>query len=291
MKNDKLYSRIIAGTMTWGQWGKQFKQKEITDLIQYCLELGITTFDHADIYGDYTTEEDFGNGFSSSGIKREQVQFISKCGIRFHTDKFPTPVKHYNYSKSHIISSVEQSLKNLQTEYLDVLLLHRPSPLLNPEVVAEAIMKLMQNGKIKEFGVSNFTPSQIKILESAIPVKSNQIEFSLTSNEVMYDGSLDDCLVNQRWAMSWSPLGSYFRNDDEQIKRIQKAIQPMTEKYNATVDQLLLAWVLKHPSTVYPVVGTTTKERLKVSFEALKIELELEDWFILLEASRGHEIA
>lgn len=290
MKNGLKYSRIIAGTMTWGRWGKQFNQKEVSELIQYCFELGITTFDHADIYGNYTTEKDFGNGFSHSRIDRESVQFISKCGIQFKTDTRPNRVKHYDYSKSYIISSVEQSLKNLQTDYLDMLLLHRPSPLLHPEEVAEAITKLKDQGKIKEFGVSNFTPSQIKVLETAIPIKSNQIEFSLTSNDAMYNGMLDDCLAQKRFAMSWSPLGSYFKMDDDQVARIKKLMQFLMDKYKATADQLLLAWVMKHPSKIHPVIGTTTKKRLQAALEAMSIEMELQDWFLLLQASQGHEV-
>jgi predicted oxidoreductase len=290
MEKEQIYSRVIAGTMTWGRWGKQFNQAEISGLVKYCYELGITTFDHADIYGDYTTEEDFGRGFKGSGVDRSSVQFISKCGIQFKTDTRPNRVKHYDYSKNHIIASVERSLKNLKTDYLDMLLLHRPSPLLHPEEVAEAVTKLSRQGKIKQFGVSNFKPSQIKVLETAIPVKSNQVEYSLTSNEMMYKGVLDDCLAHDRCAMSWSPLGSYFRVDDDQVLRIKKLMTNLTEKYNATADQLLLAWVMKHPSKVYPVVGTTTKERLKAAIEAIKIELELQDWFLLLEASKGNEV-
>lgn len=291
MADNKNYSKIIAGTMTWGRWGKQFEKEEISELIKHCFDSGITTFDHADIYGDYTTEKDFGNGFSLTNIDREKVQFISKCGIQFTTKNRPVDVKHYDYSKKHIISSVEQSLKNLQTEYLDMLLLHRPSPLLNPFEVAEAITKLKDEGKIKEFGVSNFTPSQIAVLESALPVQSNQVEFSLTSYELMYEGTIDDCMAKQRMAMSWSPLGSYFKIKNDQIKRIQKVLEPMSEKYNVSTDQLLLAWVLKHPANVHPVIGTTLKDRISLSLEAMNINLKLQDWFILLQASRGHEIA
>ncbi len=291
MADKKIYSKIIAGTMTWGRWGKQFKKEEICALIQHCFDSGITTFDHADIYGDYTTEKDFGNGFSLTNIDREKLQFISKCGIQFTAENRPVDVKHYDYSKKHIISSVEQSLKNLQTEYLDMLLLHRPSPLLNPFEVAEAVMQLKEKGKIKQFGVSNFTPSQIAVLESAIGVQSNQVEFSLTANDVLYDGTIDDCIAKSRMAMSWSPLGSYFKIKNDQIKRIQKVIEPLNKKYNTSTDQLLLAWVLKHPANVHAVIGTTVKERVSLSVAAMNIDLELQDWFILLQASHGYEVA
>jgi predicted oxidoreductase len=185
---------------------------------------------------------------------------------------------------------VEQSLKNLGTDYLDLLLLHRPSPLLEPDEISEAIAQLTKEGKIKNFGISNFTASQIAMLETTVSVTANQFEFSLTANDVMYDGTLDDCKFKKRMAMSWSPLGSYFKEDNPQIKRIQKVIHPLMEKYDASEDQLLLAWILKHPAKVYPVVGTATKSRLKDALKATEIELELQDWFRLLEASQGHEV-
>ena len=290
MQNKNTFSKIIAGAMTWGSWGKNLTQPEMTELMQYYVEEGVSTFDHADIYGDYSTEVAFGKAFAESELKRDEIQFISKCGIQLINDSRESNVKHYNYSKDYIIWSVEQSLKNLKTDYLDLFLLHRPSPLMQPESIAEAIAKLLKEGKIKSFGVSNFNPSQIALLETVLPVEGNQVEFSLTANEVMYNGSLDDCLSRKRMAMSWSPLGTYFRENNPQTKRIKKALEPMLSKYNATADQLLLAWVLKHPSGIYPVVGTTSKKRLKASFAAVQIELELQDWFILLEASKGNEV-
>lgn len=290
MQKNTFYSNIIAGTMTWGSWGKRFSKMEMADVMNHCLEIGITTFDHADIYGDYTTEADFGKAFSESGISRESIQLISKCGIQFDTKGRKNRAKHYEYSKEYIIRSVERSLKNLNTDYLDMLLLHRPSPLMHPEEIGEAILKLQKEGKVKDFGVSNFTSSQIALLESAIPVAGNQVEFSLTQNDVMYDGTLDDCVANNRIAMCWSPLGSYFREDNETSERIKKSVESMLLKYSATADQLLLAWVLKHPSKMFPVVGTTTKSRLIAAIEAAKINLELQDWFLLLEAANAFEV-
>ncbi|SEB58303.1 Predicted oxidoreductase [Maribacter dokdonensis] len=285
------YSRIIAGTMTWGKWGKQLSTAEMIALMNHCVENKITTFDHADIYGDCTNEEDFGKAFSKSSIKREDVQLISKCGIQFNVKERSNRVKHYDYNASYIISSVERSLKMLQTDYLDLLLLHRPSPLMDPSEIAEAIDKLKIEGKIKQFGVSNFSPSQIQLIEKEIQVEANQVEFSLSSNKVMNDGTLDDCVTFDRLAMSWSPLGSYFREDSKANLRIKTVLADLTKKYGATEDQLLLAWILKHPSTVHPVVGTATPQRLKLAMDAVDIDMELQDWFILLEANEGHEVA
>ena len=290
MAKHASYSRIIAGTMTWGSWGKQLSKTEMADLMHHCIESGITTFDHADIYGGYTNETDFGTAFSESGISREAIQLITKCGIQYVCEARDNKIKHYEYSKDYIVWSAEQSLKKLNTDYLDFFLLHRPSPLMHPEEIAEAIGQLQDQGKIKRFGVSNFTPPQIAMLETAIPVAANQVEFSLTADSVMYDGTLDDIITGKRMAMSWSPLGSYFREDNDQVRRIKKVLEPMKPKYSATEDQLLLAWVVRHPAKVYPVVGTTTKSRLTDAMTATKINLELEDWFVLLEAGQGHKV-
>ncbi len=285
------FSKITAGTMTWGQWGKKLSKQEMIDLMHHCLENNIHTFDHADIYGDYSTEADFGNAFAESGIKRSQIELVSKCGIQYIGNSRPDlKVKHYNYTKEYIIWSAENSLKHLKTDYLDLLLLHRPSPLLQPEVVAEAITTLKKEGKIKSFGVSNFTPSQTDLLNKYVGVKVNQIEFSLTQHTAMHDGTLDHMMLNNIQPMSWSPLGYVFKEDTEQTRRIHKQLGALLDKYNATEDQLLLAWILKHPSNIIPVVGTTTKQRLKDAYAATKINLELEDWFLILVACQGHKV-
>ncbi|WP_273289271.1 aldo/keto reductase [Winogradskyella sp.] len=284
------YSRLIAGTMTWGSWGKQLSKKEMDALMHHCITNNITTFDHADIYGAYTTEADFGKAFIDSGIKREDIQLISKCGIQYLSDNRNNKVKHYDYSKEYIIWSVEESLKNLQTEYLDLLLLHRPSPLMVAEEIAEAITILKKDGKIRDFGVSNFSPSQMDMVSLRIDIDVNQIEFSLTEHSAMHNGTLDYMTTCGIKLMAWSPLGSVFREDNEQTRRIHKQLGELMDKYNATEDQLLLAWIMKHPAGIHPVVGTTNKKRLTQAVEASKIELELEDWFLILVASQGHKV-
>ncbi|MBT8284648.1 MAG: aldo/keto reductase [Flavobacteriaceae bacterium] len=290
MKSTNKFSRIIAGTMTWGSWGKQLSKSEMVSLMNHCLKAGITSFDHADIYGGYGNEEEFGNAFAESGIARKDIQLISKCGIQYMCDARDNKVKHYNYATDYIIWSAERSLEKLTTEYLDLFLLHRPSPLMDPEPVAKAIEQLLSSGKIRSFGVSNFTPSQIAMLETAIPVQANQVECSLTADGVMYDGTLDDCISRKRMAMAWSPLGSYFREDNEKTKRIREVLLPMKKKYNASEDQLILAWLMKHPAHIHPVVGTSNANRLEDSMKAVNVEMELEDWFLLLEASQGHKV-
>lgn len=284
------YSTIIAGTMTWGQWGKQLSTKGMINLLHHCLETGITTFDHADIYGDYTTEAEFGKAFSESRISRGSIQLITKCGIQ-HTGKSRSNrIKHYNYSKEYIIWSVEESLKNLKTDYLDLLLLHRPSPLMRADEISEAIHTLQKEGKVIDFGVSNFTPSQVELINSKIPVSVNQIEFSITAFEAMHNGVLDQMLSSNIEPMAWSPLGHYYKEITAQSVRIKEVLLNLKEKYNASETQLLLAWILKHPSGIKPVIGTTNKDRIIESFNATKIDLELEDWFEILVASQGHKV-
>ncbi|NNK11580.1 MAG: aldo/keto reductase [Flavobacteriaceae bacterium] len=290
MKSALKFSRIIAGTMTWGSWGKRLSKNEMVSLMNHCLETGITTFDHADIYGGYGNEEEFGNAFAESGIARKDIQLVSKCGIQYICDARDNKVKHYNYSSDYIIWSAERSLEKLCTEYLDLFLLHRPSPLMDPEPIAKAVDQLLSSGKIKAFGVSNFTPPQIAMLETAIPVQANQVECSLTADGVMYDGTLDDCIAHKRLSMAWSPLGAYFREDNDRTKRIREALIPMKQKYNASEDQLILAWLMTHPAGIHPVVGTSNASRLSDSVEAAELNMELEDWFILLHASQGHEV-
>ncbi len=276
--------------MTWGNWGKQISKKDMEALVHHCISNKITTFDHADIYGAYTTEADFGKAFIDSSIKREDIQLISKCGVQLQSDNRTNKVKHYNYSKEHIIWSVEESLKHLNTDYLDLLLLHRPSPLMVAEEIAEAITILKKDGKIRDFGVSNFTPSQMEMIGLRMDIDVNQIEFSLTQHSAMHDGTLDYIKTCGIKPMAWSPLGSVFREDNEQTRRIHKQLGELKDKYNATEDQLLLAWILKHPSGIHPVVGTTNKDRLKQAAEAAKIDLELEDWFLILVASQGNKL-
>jgi predicted oxidoreductase len=284
------FSKIIAGTMTWGYWGKNLDKNHMIELMNSCIETGITTFDHADIYGGYTTESAFGNAFSESQIDRKKIQLISKCGIQLPSENRSTKIHHYNYSKSHIIWSAEQSLKNLKTDYLDVLLLHRPSPLMQVDEIAEAIEKLKTEGKILDFGVSNFTPSQTDLIQTKTEINYNQIEFSVTHFEAMLNGSLDYMQANGIQPMCWSPLGTVFKKIDEKSVRVKKLATKLSLKYNVGIDVLLLAWILKHPSGILPVFGTADKTRIANLMKATEVELELEDWFALWTESAGNPI-
>ena len=283
-------SEIIIGCMLWGHWGKNMTQKEQIALLEFCFENGNTTFDHADIYGDYTTEAGFGNALSLSGIKRQDIQLISKCGIQLISKNRPNKVKHYNYSKAYIIQSAEASLQNLKTDYLDLFLLHRPSPLMDPEIIADAINTLQQSGKILNFGVSNFSASQTALIAKYVTVNANQIEFSLTKPNAMQDGTLDYMMLHNIETLAWSPLGLYFKSQSLQIERLKKVTKQLSKKYEVAEEVILLSWILKHPAKIKPVIGTTVKQRVINATQAAALHLELEDWFWLLEASQGQEV-
>jgi predicted oxidoreductase len=199
-------------------------------------------------------------------------------------------IKHYEYSKEYIIWSVEASLKNLQTDYLDLLLLHRPSPLMQADEIAEAVTKLKSEGKIIDFGVSNFTASQTELIRQKIEIRFNQIQFSATNFEPMIDGSLDYMQINTIQPMSWNPLGTVFREDNEQTRRLKKLLASLVSKYHFGADTLLLAWILHHPAKVIPVAGTVNVARIQQLMKATQLELEKEDWFAIWTESRGNKV-
>ena len=230
---------------------------------------------------------EFGKAFSQSNVNREKVQFITKCGIQLPSQANPLRVKHYDYSGDHIRMSVENSLRNLHTDYIDLLLIHRPSPLMEVEVISKEYKKIQKEGKVKYFGVSNFNSYQMQLLQKEISVTWNQIQCSLTHETPMFDGTLDYMKVHEIGVMAWNPLGLYFKEDSPQKKRIKKILVPLCEKYDCSDDQFLLAWLLQHPSKIHPVIGTKSIARLKKSIMATKINLDLTDWFLMLEASIG----
>lgn len=283
-------SPIIAGAMNWGIWDKNLNTKEMENMIHLCVENKITTFDHADIYGDYTTEADFGKALVSSKIDRTKIQLISKCGIQMVTKNRNNSIKHYEYSKEYITWSVENSLKNLATDYLDVLLLHRPSPLMQADEIAEAVAKLKAEGKIIDFGLSNFTASQTELIRQKTKVCFNQIQFSATHHEAMLDGSLDYMQTHGIRPMSWNPLGSVFREDNEQTRRMKKLLAQLVAKYGVGSDTILLSWILQHPAQVIPIAGTVNVARIQALMKVTELPLEKEDWFAIWSGSMGKNV-
>ena len=283
-------SPIIAGTMNWGVWDKNLNTSEMANLIHVCLENKITTFDHADIYGGYTTEAQFGKALTESKINREKIQLVSKCGIQHISENRKNKIKHYDYSKDYIIWSVENSLKNLHSDYLDVLLLHRPSPLMNADEIAEAVEKLKTDGKILDFGLSNFTPSQTDLIRSKTEVSYNQVQFSATDFKAMLDGSLDHMQVNNIRPMAWNPLGTVFRENTDQTKRLKTLLADLVSKYHVGSDTILLAWILQHPAKIIPIAGTVNVARLQQLYKATEFKLEQEEWFAIWTESMGNKV-
>ncbi|SFI64407.1 Predicted oxidoreductase [Kaistella treverensis] len=284
------FSPIIIGTMRWGIWGANHSTRDVQNLIETSLAENLTTFDHADIYGDYTTEKLFGEAFSEMKIDRDTVQFISKCGIEMPCKNRDFRLKSYNYSKEHILKSIDNSLENLKTDFLDVLLLHRPSPLMNPTEIAEAFSILREEKKVKHFGVSNFSPSQFDLINDAFPLITNQVEISINETKAFCDGTLDQMMLKNLQPMAWSVLGNFFTGKTDQNLRIKKVLSQLCEKYNAEENQILLAFILKHPARILPVIGSSRAEKIVELKESLDLELSREDWFWLLEASTGKEV-
>ena len=282
-------SRIVAGTMNWGIWDKNLSASQMEHMIHICFENQITSFDHADIYGNYTTEADFGKAFGQCKIDRNKIQFISKCGIQ-HVNGRNNTIKHYEYSKDYIIWSVENSLKNLHTDYLDVFLLHRPSPLMQADEIALAVEKLKTSGKIRSFGVSNFTPSQTELLRQKTEIGFNQIQFSATNHEAMIDGSLDYMQLHGIQPMAWNPLGVVFRENTEQTQRLKLLFSKLIEKYHVGSDLILLAWILQHPANILPVAGTINVSRIQQLMKAKSLVLEAQDWFAIWTESMGNKV-
>ena len=285
------FSKIIIGVMRWGIWGANHSEKEIQKLIETALEENLYTFDHADIYGGYNTEALFGRAFSEMKIEREKIQLVTKCGICNPSEKKNFPLKYYNYSKEYIINQVDESLQNLKTDYIDLLLLHRPSPLMNPEEIAAAFGILRSSGKVRNFGVSNFTTSQFDLISKYFPqLVTNQVEISLTETKTFYDGTIDQMMLKKLKPMAYSVLGSYFSEDSERTARIKAVFDELSVKYNADEAQLLLAFLLKHPAKILPIIGTSKAENIKSLKKSLEITLEIEDWFRMLEASAGKKV-
>ena len=284
-------SPIIAGVMNWGVWDKNLNTNEFTHLINLFIENGISTFDHADIYGGYTTEASFGKALSESKIDRKKIQLITKCGIQYVSENRPNnSIKHYEYSKDYIIWSAENSLKNLKTDYLDVFLLHRPSPLMQADEIAEAVSKLKADGKILSFGVSNFTSSQTELLRQKTEISFNQVQFSATHHEAMLDGSLDYMQIHNTKPMAWNPLGTVFRENTDQTFRLRQLLAKLVEKYRIGSDIILLAWIMQHPAGISPVAGTVNSGRIQQLMKAKSLVLDKQDWFAIWTESMGNRV-
>lgn len=285
---------FIHGMWRLNDWN--FTKKELVSFIEEVLDLGISTFDHADIYGNYTCESIFGNALKEKPILRHKMKIITKCGIKLLSEKYPErKIKIYDYSYEHIVLSVENSLKNLNTDFIDLLLLHRPSPMMNAEEVARAFSKLHGDGKVLNFGVSNFNPLQFELLNSALDTKlvANQVEISPFNLEHFENGNMEFFQKEKIIPMSWSPLAggklfepktNYELNLTNTIKDIGKELG--TDK----IDQVVLSWLLAHPSGIIPVLGSGKIDRIKSAIQSVKYKMNLEQWFTIFTAATGSEL-
>lgn len=292
-KHNLSISRLVYGIWRLHEDKLGFGEDHIYEKINFCLGLGIDTFDHADIYGDFENEERFGNVLKKHPDIKQKIKIITKCGIQVPGAKFPT--KHYNTSKEHIRYSVERSLRKLQVECLDVVLIHRPDPLMDPSEMAEVFESLIQEGKVKHFGVSNFTTSQFQMVQSQYkrPLFTNQVEFHLFRTEPMFDGTFDQMIEVGIHPMIWSPTagGTLFTPKTDLESKTLTKLQEIAKKYGASVDQILYSWFLNHPAGIVPILGTNDSKRIESAANCFSYPLTRVEWFTLLEVARGREVA
>jgi len=294
LTKDLEFSGIVHGHWRLAEW--KLSDQNLLKLTEQSVDIGVTTFDHADIYGDYICEKLFGEALNLKKSLRREIQIVTKCGIKLTSAKFPDrKLKCYDYSFDHIVTSVDNSLRNLGTDYIDVLLLHRPAPFFNPEIVSEAFSCLKRTGKVLHFGVSNFNPLQFAMLNSYTDEKlvTNQVEISPICLEHFENGNIDFFVKEKIKPMAWSPLagGRLLNPHDEKGKRIHHALMEVAGDLNVdTVDKVIYCWLLKHPSSIIPIAGTHSIERLKTAVEATDIDMSLEQWYKIYNASTGKDL-
>ncbi|MFT5640878.1 MAG: putative oxidoreductase [Cyclobacteriaceae bacterium] len=295
LSSDLSLSKIVAGFMNTGDW--KLSDQALLSFIKENIALGITTMDHADIYGGYSCEALFGNALKIDVSIRQQMEIITKCGIALVTKNRPLhSIKHYNTSKEHLIWSVENSLKNLHTDYIDLLLIHRPDPLMMYEEIAEAFDELNKSGKVRNFGVSNFTPTQFNALQSFIdqPLVTNQIEISAGCIDAFQDGNIDFLQEKRVKPMAWSPLagGQVFgASTAVQFRALKAVLTTLAAKYSIGIDGVMLAWLFNHPAGIIPVLGTGKITRIQAAKEALDVQLDRQEWFEIYTATLGGNVA
>ncbi len=288
------FSRLALGFWRLVDWG--LTREQLLARIQAALDLGITTFDHADIYGDYQCEAIFGAALAQAPGLRPKMQLVTKCGIKLVSSRRPAhTLKHYDTTQAHIVASVERSLTHLHSDSIDLLLIHRPDPLMDADAVAAAFVALRAAGKVQHFGVSNFTPAQYELLASRLdfPLLTNQVEFSLMHLDPLHDGTFDLCQQRRIAPMAWSPLagGRLFQEESARAARLRHALNTVGDALGgATLDQTALAWILTHPAGMIPVLGSGKLERLQRAAAAANLRLSHEAWFALWSASTGHEV-
>ncbi|MUG30320.1 aldo/keto reductase [Aeromonas salmonicida] len=284
------FSRLIMGYWRLMEW--QLSPAALLDLMKYHLDLGVTTIDHADIYGGYQCEEAFGNALRLEPSLRDRMEIVSKCGIAL-TAKPEHALNHYNTGKAHIIASAEDSLRKLATDHLDLLLIHRPDPLMDADEVADAFIRLKQAGKVKHLGVSNFSARQFELLQSRLPfpLVTNQLEISPLNQSTTLDGTLDLCQQLRIKPMAWSCLGGGRLFDGQEYAPLRAELEQIRHEVGAqNIEQLVYAWVMMLPSQPLPLIGSGKRERIAAAVAAESIALTRQQWFRIRKAALGYDV-
>jgi predicted oxidoreductase len=292
--NLPAFSRIVYGAWRLTD-GSNPTAPDALAKIQACLDIGITTFDHADIYGNYACEDLFGKALQLDASIKRKLQIVTKCDIMLKSDKYPARrVKHYDTSPAHIRASVDASLSRLGVDVIDVLLMHRPDPFMDAAATGGCLDDLVKSGKIRAAGVSNFMPWDWTLLQTHMrtPLVTNQIELSLLSHTALTDGVLAQAQQLQAPPMAWSPLaGGALFGDNATAVRIRTGLQRMAAHYAVDMEAVAIAWLLAHPARIIPVMGTNSVSRIAKLGDAFKVSLSREAWFELLELAEGREVA
>lgn len=297
MSNQFEMSDFIAGFWRLASWDYSIQQR--LALIEQYLELGVTTMDHADIYGQMQCEALFGEALSLKPSLRSKLQLISKCGIKPAFDSTPERyVNHYDTSRAHLLGSVENSLTRLNTDHLDLLLIHRPDPLMNADDVAHTFKHLQQSGKVLNFGVSNFNTAQFELLQSrltplGIQLVTNQVEISPANMASLHDGTLDQCQQHRIAPMAWSCLGGgeIITGKNAQAVRLRETLHRVADNHQTQdISQIIYAWVAALPSKPKPIIGSGKLQRIQSAVKSKEIKLDKQEWFSIWEASTGHSV-
>ncbi|WBU47441.1 aldo/keto reductase family oxidoreductase [Kosakonia pseudosacchari] len=284
------FSRFVMGYWRLMDWN--MSPQQLVSFIESHLDLGVTTVDHADIYGGYLCEAAFGEALKLAPHLRARMEIVSKCGIAT-TAKPEHALGHYITERDHIIRSAEQSLVNLATDHLDLLLIHRPDPLMDADEVAEAFLHLHQSGKVRHFGVSNFTPAQFSLLQSRLPftLATNQVEISPVHQPLLLDGTLDQLQQLRIRPMAWSCLGGGRLFNDAAFQPLRDELARIAQELNAeTIEQVVYAWVMRLPSAPLPIIGSGKIERVRSALGALNLQMTRQQWFRIRKAALGYDV-
>jgi predicted oxidoreductase len=285
-------SRIVAGMWRMTEWGMAVEQR--VAFIEKCLELGVTSFDHADIYGGYGVESLFGDALRLQPSLRDRIELITKCGIKLVSPARPQhTIQHYDTSAAHIVNSVEESLRQLGTDRIDLLLIHRPDPLMDFDDMARTFEGLRQGGKVLHFGVSNFSRHQFEALNRRIPLATNQVEFSPLHTAPMFDETFDGLQDVGVSPMIWSPLagGRLFNGGEAHADNLRLVIKGIADELGQPFASVVFAWIMQLPCKPVPLTGTGRIEAIAVAVAGTQFTLSKTDWFTILRAARGHEVA